>query len=114
MACDSITDYLVRENGRYLTDYIRDRAFASSPWMRLIRRGTFPSEMGTTISNLTYERQAPTEAEPTWTAMTVSDGAEGGSCLPPVTEVSAGSTTRSFSLYRRALHGPEFCAEDAR
>jgi hypothetical protein len=114
MACESITDYLVRESGRYVPDMIRDRTFARSPWMSLIQRGTFPSGMGVVLSNLTYERQAPTEAEPTWSDMSVTDGAEGGSCLPPVTTIGAGSTTRTFSLKRRALHGPRFCAEDLR
>jgi len=114
MPCDSITDIVVSESNRYMPDAIRDRSFPVSPWMSLIRRGTFPSEMGYTISNLTYERTAPTEAEPNWSAMTVEDGQEGGSCLPPATKIGMGSTTRSFSLYRRVLEGPDFCAEDLR
>ena len=114
MACDSVTDIVVRESGRYLADQIYQRMFATSPWFRLIRRGTWPDYMGVSLSNLTYERSAPTQAEPTWQAMTVTDGAEGGSCLPPVTKVNIGSTTRSFQLYRRALEGPDFCAEDLR
>lgn len=114
MACDAVTDIVVRESGRYLSDQIFQRLFATSPWFRLVRRGTWPDYMGVSLSNLTYERSAPTQAEPTWQAMTVTDGAEGGSCLPPVTKVAMGSTTRTFQLYRRALEGPDFCAEDLR
>lgn len=114
MACDPITDYLVRETGRYMNDEIFERVFPVSPWMRIIQRDVFPRGMGETINNLTYERNAPSVAEPTWTQIQVSDGAEGGACLPATEQVSVGSTTRSFSIFRRALEGPRFCAEEIR
>lgn len=111
MACTAITQVLTTETGRF-SDEIRRRSFARSAWLELMRRGSFPKGMGEVISNLTYERSAPTVAEPTWTSMTVVDGAEGGSCLPPVTKVGFGSTTRTYSLKRTALEGPDFCASD--
>ena len=116
MACDSITDIVVRESGRYLTDEIFKRAFTISPWFTLMRRGAWPDAMGATISNLTYERSAPTDANPTWTQINPVDGGivEGGDCLPTVTKVGIGSTTRTFSLYRQVLEGPDFCVESMR
>lgn len=114
MGCTAITDYVVRESGRYLADQIRSRNFAVSPWMTLINRGEFPKGLGETISTLTYERTAPTDAEPAWTTVATVDGAEGGACLPPATKIGVGSTTRTFTLYRRVLEGPDFCAEDLR
>ncbi len=113
MACDNITDILVRESGRIGTD-IYKRMFARSPWVRLTPRGVFPGGMGETISVLTYERSAPTDAAPTWSDIAVVDGAEGGACLPPAFKVSIASTLRNYNLQRRVLEGPDFCAEEAR
>jgi hypothetical protein len=77
-------------------------------------RGTFPKGMGDILNVLTYERSAPLEAAPAWHDVVTVDGAEGGACLPPVTKVGIASTTRNFNLQRRALEGPDFCAEDLR
>ena len=71
--------------------------------------------MGSTISNLTYERSVPTDVEPTWSAITVDEsagGAEGGNCLPAATKIAVGTTTRTFALKRLVLEGPDFCATD--
>ena len=90
------------------------RTFGKSIWMSLVRRGVYPAGLSETINTLTYERNAPTDAEPEWNPITVVDGQEGGACLPPVDLIDIGSTTRNFQLYRRALHGPKFCAEEFR
>lgn len=113
LGCDLITDILVRESGRFGGD-LYTRTFNRSPWTKLVRRGVFPNGLGTQISTLTYERSAPTDAEPTWTTVTVTDNAEGGACLPPVTKVGIASTTRNYNLARRVLEGPDFCVEDIR
>ena len=115
MACDAVTDILVRESGR-IGPEIYNRVFQRSPWVRLVQRGVFPDGMGHTISTLTYERSAPTQAEPTWLALTVNDGeiAEGGLCLPPATQVGIASTLRNYNLARRVLQGPDFCVENIR
>ena len=90
------------------------RSYGKSPWMSFIQRGVFPMGLSQIINTLTYERNAPTDAEPTWTAQTVVDGQEGGLCLPVTDLIDIGSTTRNFQLYKRALHGPQFCAEEFR
>lgn len=113
MACDSITDIVVRESGRYLDRDIYNRTFGRSPWVSLIKRGIYPGGLGDTINVLTYERSAPT-ATSTWNTVTTVDGQEGGACLPPHTNVGVASTTRNFNLQRYVLHGPDFCAEDLR
>lgn len=115
MGCDAVTDIIVRESGRIGND-IYNRVFQKAPWIRLTKRGTFPDGMGHTISVLTYERSAPTTAEPTWTAMTLNDGdiTEGGLCLPPATKIGIASTMRNYNLARRVLEGPDFCVENIR
>jgi len=62
MGCEAVIDILTRESGR-IGPEIYNRVFQRSPWIRLIRRGTFPDGMGHTISMLTYERSVPTTAE---------------------------------------------------
>lgn len=114
MACSGITDIVVRETGRFMPGEIFKRSYGKSPWMTFMQRGVFPAGLSQTINTLTYERNAPTDAEPTWTAQTVVDGQEGGLCLPVTDLIDVGSTTRSFQLYKRALHGPQFCAEEFR
>jgi hypothetical protein len=115
MACDSVIDNIVRESGR-IGPEIYSRVFNRSPWVKLVRRGSFPDGMGHTISSLTYERNAPVTAEPTWTALTVNDGdvAEGGLCLPAAQKIGIGSTLRTYNLARRVLEGPDFCVENLR
>lgn len=113
MACDNITDILTRESGRFYGE-IYNRVFPRSPWIGLVKRTAFPDGHGIVLSNLTYERSAPTDAEPTWSTMTVTDGTEGGSCLPSATKIAIGSTTRTWQLKRRVLEGPDFCVTDLR
>lgn len=113
MACSAVTDIVVRESGRF-SDEIFTRAFPRSPWIGLINKDVFPEGMGEIISNLTYERSAPTTAVPTWSDVSVSDGALGGACLPTATKIAIASTTRTWNLQRRALEGPDFCVEELR
>ncbi len=113
MSCQATTDFLTAETGRYM-GLMQRRVFAKSLWMKIVRRGEWMPEMGVSINQLIYERSAPTEAEPTWTAIdSIPDGAEGGSCLPPSTRINIASTTRSFNLARRILEGPDICNIDA-
>lgn len=113
MACDAVTDIVVRESGRF-SEEIYTRAFPRSPWIGLIQKDVFPEGMGEIISNLTYERSAPTDANPTWSDVSVSDGALGGACLPTSTTIGVASTTRTWNLQRRVLQGPDFCVEELR
>jgi hypothetical protein len=119
MACDNVIDWLARETGLF-SEQIYNRVFARSPWIGLIKKDAFPQGMGDTISVLTYERQAPIEAAPTWTAMDPTTyaennaGIEGGLCLPNPTTIAVASTTRTFTPYRRVLQGPDFCVDNLR
>jgi hypothetical protein len=113
MACSAVTDIVVRESGRF-SEEIYSRAFPRSPWIGLIQKDVFPEGMGEIISNLTYERSAPTDANPTWSDVSVSDGTLGGACLPTATKIGIASTTRTWNLQRRVLEGPDFCVEELR
>ena len=116
MSCTAITAVTTQESGRYMANEIRSRFFAKSPIIQLQPRGVVPEGMGDSWNVLTYERSAPTEVEPQWqdVLLTNLNGAEGGMCLPPVTKVGVGSTTRTFNMQRIAVEGPDFCAEQLR
>lgn len=117
MSCTGITDILTRETGRYLPGEIFRRNFGTSPWAPggLIERGVYPAGLSEVISNLVYGRSAPTGVNADgWANITVVDGQEGGACLPPTTKINIGSTPRTFRLQRKALEGPDFCAEEFR
>lgn len=116
MSCNGIADILTRETGRYMPGEIYQRNFGTSPWVPggLLDRGVYPAGLSEIISNLVYERNAPSTADPSWENVAVVDGQEGGACLPPTAQIEIGSTPRSFRLKRRALEGPDFCAEEFR
>lgn len=117
MGCTGITDILTRETGRYLPGEIFRRNFGTSPWVPggLLERGVYPAGLSEVISNLVYGRSAPTDVNAAgWANITVVDGQEGGACLPPTAKINIGSTPRTFRLQRKALEGPDFCAEEFR
>lgn len=113
MGCANITNILTQESGRF-QDEIWRRVLPTSPWVGLVKRGVFPKGMGNTISSLTYERSAPLEAVPAWTQISVANDSvvPGGTCTPTAAKVPVASTQRSYSLFRRVLEGPDFCASD--
>lgn len=123
MGCTNVTDVLIREQGRVSGDLFQ-RSFNRSPWMRLVRRGVFPDGMGHTLSVVTYERTAPTTAQPQWSQVHINDvgtgltatfnATAGGSCTPDYDTISVGQTIRTYSLCRRVIHGPDFCVENIR
>lgn len=95
-----------------MTPIVQRRVFPRSIILSLIPRGEWLPAMGTSINILQYERSAPTAVQ-TWQSVAVTDGQEGGSCLPPVTDISVASTNRSFSLSQAAFHGPRICNIDS-
>lgn len=113
MAAPSIINYLNALTGMFDKEVYRDY-WPRSPWLSLIRRGTWPDHIGTTISTVVYGRNAPAVANPTWTPINITSGLEGGACLPQPEIVTPGYRVRQYSLAQRALKGPHFCAENLR
>lgn len=97
-----------------MPNQIHSRLYGTTVWPSIMPRAEFPKGLGEVINVLTYEPMAPSVAEPEWKSVTISDGAEGGTCLQAPEMVEVGSTPRSFSLKRLVLQGPDFCAEDTR
>lgn len=117
MSCTGITDIVTRETQRYMPGEIFRRNFGTSPWTPggLLERGVYPAGLSEIISNLVYGRSAPTDVNASgWSNVTVTDGQEGGACLPATQRIAIGSTPRTFQLQRKAIEGPDFCAEEFR
>jgi hypothetical protein len=114
MACNAVADYLHRHGSVFLEDTYAARVFPGSIWLQLMPRGVFPQGKGHTISQVIYERVAPTSADPAWQDMLIEDGQEGGTCLGPTINVPVGSTSVTTNIKRLILRGPDFCAEDLR
>ena len=54
----SLTHLLVEASLQFSEDIYR-RTINTSPWLKLIKQGSWPDEMGDTISVITYERTLP-------------------------------------------------------
>lgn len=108
----NIDDVLVHESGRILGEEIHQRTLHTSPFLDLIKKGTWPDEMGEQLSVMTYERSLPA-TDPTWTTVTFNDGT-GNNCVPTAESISFAQTLRTFTLAQTALEGPPICVNDLR
>lgn len=111
--CSVINDVLTRESGR-ISGEIYSRLRETSPWVRLVKAGEFPSGMGNIINNLTFERAFNSTVGDDWENVSTSDGSDASACLPPVEDVDFGQTQRTFRLQHKAIEGPDLCINDLR
>lgn len=120
MSAPVINSILEREAGRIGPD-IRRKTLNSSVWSSdLVPVESFPEGMGDVIRLLTYERARALNVgktaieKQTWTQVAASNGEAGGSCLPPVTKLTVGTTFREYSLSHTAIESPDLCVNDLR
>lgn len=111
--CQAVTDAFISETGRIGPELFR-RSAAMRPIVGLMgsNRGVWPHGMGTSISNITFERSFSTTTTDPWVAITPSDGGSGNACLPPVSLVTFGQTQRTFGPKHFALNTEYFCIKD--
>lgn len=111
--CQAVTDAFISETGRIGPELFR-RSAAMRPIVGLIgsNRGVWPHGMGTSISNITFERSFSTSTSDPWTSITPSDGGSGNACLPTVTQVTFGQTQRTYGPKHFALQTGYFCIKD--
>lgn len=113
MGCEAVLDLMNRLTGMFDPN-VRKRYWPSSPLLALIRRGTWPDGIGTTISTQVYGRSAPAVSQPHWEPVAIVDGAEGGLCVPQPERVIPGYNNYSYSPSRRRLVTNDICAESIR
>ena len=77
MAYD-IDQLLISESGRIGPD-IYSKSLNTSPWLKLVKKGSWPDEMGTEISVMTYQRSLPANTL-TWSTLELNTGT-GSNCV---------------------------------
>lgn len=118
MATQTIGSYnlnsiLVEEAGRISEDIYRN-TIDTSAWLKLIPQGSWPDEMGDTISVLTYERSLPKSVQK-WNPVSNSSSPNSANfCIPEATAVAAAQTLRSYGLSHTAIESDPICVNDVR
>ena len=107
----NVNDILHRQSGLIGTQ-IRQETLATSIWLRLVPRDTWPDEMGAILDTLTYERSLP-GTTPTWSNVGINDGT-GNNCVPAAEQVDIAQTIRNYQLQHTALESPDLCVNDLR
>jgi hypothetical protein len=107
MALD-INNLLVSESNRIGPD-IYHKSLNTSPWLKLCKKATWPDEMGTQISVMTYQRALPANAL-TWNNVNFTEA----NCVPSAQIVNFGQELRNYNLQRTALESPKICVDDLR
>lgn len=111
--CFAVENAFIQETGRIAPEIFHKSA-AKRPIVRLMgmNRGVFPNGMGLTLQNLTWERSFSTSVSDPWETVVNSDGGDENACLPPVTTVDFGQTSRTMTPKHRAIETDYFCIRD--
>jgi hypothetical protein len=112
----TIDSWLAAESGRIGPD-IYNKTLNTSPWLKLVKQDTWPDEMGTDISVLTYSRSLPESADArlTWNSVGFNDNTgSGGTCVPSATQVKFYNKLVSYNLKQTAIESPPICVNDLR
>ena len=119
MSAPVINAILESESGRIGSEILR-KTLHSSAWTSLVPTETWSEEMGDVIRMLTWERGRALNngktaiQKQTWAPVAASNGEAGGSCLPPTTRVTTGTTLREYSLQQTAIESVDLCVNDLR
>jgi hypothetical protein len=112
----TIDSWLAAESGRIGPD-IYHKTLNTSPWLKLVKQDTWPDEMGTDISVLTYSRSLPESADArlTWSSVGFnSNSGSGGTCVPSATQVKFYNKLVTYNLKQTAIESPPICVNDLR
>lgn len=105
----NISSQLAIESGRIGKKIYRETV-DTSPWLKLIKKETWPDGMGYNISVQLYNRSFTTTV-PDWTPMTGPTGSGSGICLDTPDQLTSGSTLTTYGLEMKNLRSDPFCAE---
>lgn len=110
----SLTHLLVEASLQFSEDIYR-RTINTSPWLKLIKQGSWPDEMGDTISVITYERTLPATAN-TWNNISSTSGATEGDyfAVPQATQVTLAQTIRTYGIKHTAIESQPIVVNDGR
>jgi hypothetical protein len=110
MACPNVFDAFAVATESLAQDVYK-RASYRSMWLNMIERGEYPQGTGLTQTSFLTTSIEPVSAEE-WSAITLSNGSNGGACDVTYSEVPVGFNTQTWSPERFALKGPVLCKDD--
>lgn len=110
MACPNVFDAFAVATESLAQDVYK-RASYRSMWLNMIERGEYPQGTGLTQTSFLTTSIEPVSAEQ-WSAITLSNGSNGGACDVTYSEVPVGFNTQTWSPERFALKGPILCKDD--
>lgn len=105
----SLTHLLVEASLQFSEDIYR-RTINTSPWLKLIKQGAWPDEMGDTISVITYERTLPSTTN-SWDNIN-SDSDK--FAVPTATQVTLAQTIRTYGIKHTAIESQPITVNDGR
>ncbi len=105
----SLTHLLVEASLQFSEDIYR-RTINTSPWLKLIKQGSWPDEMGDTISVITYERTLPSTVN-SWDNIN-SDSTS--FAVPNATQVTLAQTIRTYGIKHTAIESQPITVNDGR
>jgi hypothetical protein len=118
MPAYDIEQLLINEANRIGPDIYR-KTLNTSPWLKLIKKDTWPDEMGDSIKVLTYERSLPANSL-TWSQVSLDPVAgtgvvgQGNNAVPSAQVIEFAQTLRSYNLTHTALESPKLSVNDLR
>ena len=124
----NIEQVLINEANRIGPDIYR-KTLNTSPWLKLVKKDSWPDEMGDTVRVLTYERSLPTN-NLVWSQISVDavnstngtfsnntvaiSGNSSANVLPSAQRIEFAQTLRSYNLTHTALESPKLSVNDLR
>lgn len=124
----NIEQVLINEANRIGPDIYR-KTLNTSPWLKLVKKDSWPDEMGDTVRVLTYERSLPTNSL-VWSQISVDPvhsrdgsfanntvaitGNGSANVLPSARRIEFAQTLRSYNLTHTALESPKLSVNDLR
>jgi len=88
------------------------RIFPTSPWLNMVKKSTWPDEIGHSFESVVFERSLPSASQ-TWQTHATADGST-NICTPPTTNIEFKQTRNAVVLKSTAIETLDFCVDDLR
>lgn len=110
--CD-VNSMLAAESGR-ISEMVASKAIMDSPWHRLVKQGSFPPNMGSTLQTLIYQRTTvPDVSDAAWSDVNFNTGSA-TTCNPDPQQIEYAFSYKSYALKQLAVTSPVLCVNDIR
>jgi len=111
ITCEALNDNFQRETGRIAMGTYRLGLY-KDPFLRFVKQDAFPDNMGAVITNTVSQRSIAVGSG--WTDVSISNGSDTDSCVPPTKTVSYAFDQYTFKLRHQVIKSDWICLEDVR